>query len=296
MLEWSDLRYLVAVARTGSTAAAAQQLRVSQTTVARRISALEEALGVKLIERLQTGSRLTQTGQDLLPAAEQVEASVRAFTDAVEASRRRLAGVIRFTMPPEAVEDLVGNPVRIFMAQHPGVKVELLATPRLLDVAAGEADVALRAGSRPADPDLIVRKIVAVEWAGFCSPGYAEARGRLAGTEDFARHAVIGADGQLADAPPLRWLAGQTGFAYTASSIEAMCSLAKAGVGVAMLPLTYGEAQQGLVRCLDPVAEMAADAWLVTRDEARSRPVVRAFIDFIVAHVSAANRTTRVPA
>jgi len=293
MLEWSDLRYFVWVARTGSTAAAAQETRVSQTTVARRISALEDALGVKLIERLQSGSRLTQTGQDLLPAAEQVDAAVRAFTDAVDASQRRLAGVIRFTLPPEAVQDLVSNPVRIFMAQHPGVKIELLATEKLLDIAAGEADVALRAGSRPTDPDLIVRKIVAVEWAGFCSPDYTAAQAPLAGPQDLRDHPVIGADGPLADAPPLRWLAGQTAFAYVGSSIETMSNFAKAGVGVVMLPLTYGEAQSGLVRCLDPVPEMNASAWIVTRDDVRRRPAVRAFIDFIVAHVAAVTRTTQ---
>jgi DNA-binding transcriptional LysR family regulator len=286
MLEWSDLRYFIAVAQTGSTAAAAQALRVSQTTVARRVSALEAVLGVKLIERLQTGSRLTPTGEDLLPAAEQVEVAVRGVLDAAQASQRRLAGVIRFTMPPEAVQEMVSNPVRLFMEQHPGVRIELLADQRKLDIAAGEADVALRAGNRPTDPELIVRKLFSVPWAGYCSPGYRETHGPLCGAQDIARHAVIGADGPLAAAPPLVWLAGQTDFAFKGPTIQTMANFAMAGVGVVMLPVTYGDHQPGLVRCLEPVPEMTDNTWIVTRDDVRRRPVVRAFIDFIVAHAS----------
>ena len=93
-----------------------------------------------------------------------VEAEIEAFAGSVEAARRRLAGVIRFTMPPEAVEDLMSNPIRLFMAQHPAVKIEVLATHSFLDIAAGDADIALRAGRMPTNPALIVRKAANIEW------------------------------------------------------------------------------------------------------------------------------------
>ena len=70
MLDWNDLRYFLTVARDGSTLAAARELRVSQTTVARRIAALEEALGVRLFEKRQAGYSLTPDGQSLLGRAE----------------------------------------------------------------------------------------------------------------------------------------------------------------------------------------------------------------------------------
>ena len=71
-VDWNDLTYFLAVARDGSTLAAAKTLRVSQTTVARRIAVLEEALGLSLFHRRQAGYALTPTGEDLLGRAEQV--------------------------------------------------------------------------------------------------------------------------------------------------------------------------------------------------------------------------------
>ncbi len=286
MFEWSDLRFFVAVAKAGSTAAAAQATRVSQTTVARRISALEAALHMKLIERTQTGSRLTDAGLELQSAAEQVEAAVAAFSSSVETARRRLAGAIRFTMPPEAVQELMSHPIRQFMQHYPNVRIEVLATHAFLDIATGEADIALRAGGRPTNPDLIVRKISSIEWACFCSPQYADAHPPLHGPEDLANHTVIGPEGQLAGAAPMRWLATQASFTYMGATLPIMASFARAGLGITMLPTTYDDAKRGLVRCLGPLPEMNDTLWIVTRDDVRRRPAVRAFIDFLVAHLA----------
>jgi len=287
MFEWSDLRYFLAVARTGSTAAAAQDTRASQTTVARRISALEEALRLKLIERTQTGSRLTEAGEQLRVAAARVEAEIEAFAGSVEAARRRLAGVIRFTMPPEAVEDLMSNPIRLFMAQHPAVKIEVLATHAFLDIAAGDADIALRAGRMPTNPALIVRKAANIEWTWFCSPDYLARRPPQTDLEDISKHPVIGAEGQIAGAAPMRWLADQTSFAYTGATLDAMASFARAGLGIVMLPVISLVAKAGLVPFHAPLPDVSDTMWIVTRDDVRRQPAVRAFIDFMVAHLAA---------
>src|SRR6476620_5255681 len=85
VLDWNDLRFFLAVANSGSTLAAGRALRVSQTTVARRIAALEEAAGVKLFDRRQAGYTLTSDGEALLPHAVRVEGAVRGFTDAAAA-------------------------------------------------------------------------------------------------------------------------------------------------------------------------------------------------------------------
>ena len=91
-MDWNDLRYFLAVAREGSTLAAGRALRVSQTTVARRIAALEEALGFPLFEKRQSGYALTPLGSDLLSRAEQVEMAAMSFTEAAAAQSRDLSG------------------------------------------------------------------------------------------------------------------------------------------------------------------------------------------------------------
>ena len=109
MLDWNDLRYFLAVAREGSTLAAARSLRVSQTTVARRISALEEAIGVRLFEKRQAGYSPTTAGHELVRLAEQVEVSVTGFTDAANAQSRELRGAVKLTTEEAAIHAACRN-------------------------------------------------------------------------------------------------------------------------------------------------------------------------------------------
>lgn len=286
MIEWGDLRYLLAVGRTGSTLAAARLTGASQSTVARRLTALETALELKLFERMQDGSRLTAQGEALMQKALAVEAAFQDFEEAAQTARRKLSGVIRFTMAPEGADGMVTAPLAAFMRQHPDVRVEMLATEDFLDVAAGEADIALRAGPKPQDPNLIVRKIQEIPWACFASPEYIAEYGAPASPQDLARHLIVGPEGRMAQLPPMCWLTEQAGrYACHASSMNAMLSLARAGAGVALLPESYAAGYSGLVRCL-PAAVPPTDIWLVTRQDVRRTPHVRALIDFIYGHAA----------
>jgi molybdate transport repressor ModE-like protein len=105
MLCWNDLRFFLAVARTGSTLAGAKALKVSQTTAARRVAALEEALGLQLFERRQAGYALTPAGEALVAQAEGVERAAGAFAEVAAAQARDASGSCgsprsRFMQPP----------------------------------------------------------------------------------------------------------------------------------------------------------------------------------------------------
>lgn len=286
MIEWGDLRYLLAVGRTGSTLAAARLTGASQSTVARRLTALETALELKLFERLQDGSRLTSQGQAMMEKAAAVEAAFQAFEEAAQLARRRLSGVIRFTMTPEGGDPVVTAPLTAFMRQHPDVRIEMLATEEFLDVAAGEADIALRSGPPPEDPNLIVRKIQEVSWGCYASPAYIAEHGAPATPAQLASHLVVRPEGRLAQLPAMQWLEAQGGrHAFQASSVSAIMGLAKAGAGVAVLPDPYAASQPDLVRCM-AVEVPATEIWLVTRQDVRRTPHVRALIDFIYGHAA----------
>jgi DNA-binding transcriptional LysR family regulator len=296
MFEWDDIRYFLAVARSGSTLAAAGVTGSSQSTVTRRLAALETALDLKLFERLQSGSRLTDQGRALLALAEEADTAMAALGEAAAAARRQLSGVIRFTMAPEGADPIITEPITQFMRRHPGVKIELLLTDEFLDVAAGQADVALRAGPRPTDPELVVRKIVDMVWSGYASPRYLEQHGMPAGYDDLAAHEVIGGEGQLAETPALRWLAGKVErFSLQASSLRGLIGFARAGAGIAMIPDRHGSDQPDLVRCLPLVPEVPTSVWVVTRQDVRRTPHVRAFIDFLTGHMTALARAWPVP-
>jgi molybdate transport repressor ModE-like protein len=98
MFDWNDVKALLAVARGGSTAAAARELGVNQTTVARRLEALERDLGVRLVERHQAGASLTEAGRALVADAEAMERAALAMRKTVESHQRGVSGTLRVTM------------------------------------------------------------------------------------------------------------------------------------------------------------------------------------------------------
>ena len=103
MLDWNDLRYFLAVAREGSTLAAGRALRTSQTTVARRVAALERALGLPLFEKRQAGYVLTPAGEELIGRATQVESSAKAFSEAATALAAKAGLNGTYTRPAIAI-------------------------------------------------------------------------------------------------------------------------------------------------------------------------------------------------
>lgn len=176
-MDWNDLRYVAAVSSTGSTLAAAQQLRVSQPTVARRITALEASLGLSLFERHASGYRLTKTGAALLPAIVDVEKAVGAVALAAERQRRRLSGTIRLSAPSVVVELYVAPALTRFRSLYPELQVEILSADRPVDLERGEADVAIQVGARPTEGRLVARRLATDPLALICGRGYAEAKG-----------------------------------------------------------------------------------------------------------------------
>src|SRR6185436_9239542 len=98
MLDWNDLRHFLAVARTGSTLAAGKSLRVSQTTAARRVAALEAELELTLFERRPAGYRLTPAGEALVAQAEAMEAAAGQFADAAATQSREASGTVKLTV------------------------------------------------------------------------------------------------------------------------------------------------------------------------------------------------------
>lgn len=287
MFDWGDIRFLLAVARTGSSLAAASEVGTSQSTVTRRIDALEAALGLKLFERRAQGYFLTDQGHGLVDLASAAEQAMLRIAEASEAAKRQLAGRIRFAVPPNGGDPAIIGPVVEFMRQHPGVIVELVPGGEFADIAAGSADIAFRAGPRPADPDLIARKIGEVVWQPCSSREYAATHEMPSSLDDLRGHRIIGAEGQLAHARPfVRFhdLVGQC--ELRGVSIEALLGYVRVGAGITILPEATIAANEDIIALLPPLDEAPSETWIITRDDLRKTPHMRAFLDFIVAHLS----------
>jgi DNA-binding transcriptional LysR family regulator len=212
MFDWNDLRHFLAVARHGSTLAAAKALNVNQSTVHRRLDELEKRLGRQLVVRQPTGYKLTELGQNIVMYAERVEEAVQAFERRLAASDTELAGTVRVTCPEVLGLRLMRSQlIQIFNGRFPGLRVEIIVSDKYLDLAKGEADIAFRAcAPMPTDPTLFGRKIAPSPWAVYASKGYVERHGGVGQSEEINRHPVIHFEDSMRDHPAARWLHSDT--------------------------------------------------------------------------------------
>ena len=285
VFDWNDLKHFLAVARHGSTTAAAKILGLSQSTVHRRLAELERRIGRRLVHRHPTGYRLTTLGEDLLPHAECIEEAVTAFERRLAASDQDLTGTIRVACAELLVYRITKSPLLdIFCARYPHLRVEFVMGDRYFDLSKGEADIAIRTGA-PVDNDLVGRKIADLSWAVYASRSYVERHGRPKSAADLNAHSVIEFDGPLADRRPAQWLkdvAANAAVAARNSSMPGLIYAVKSGVGLAPLPMPLGNAESDLMCVLGPIPELESGWYLLVHPDLRRTPRVAAFFDFVI--------------
>jgi DNA-binding transcriptional LysR family regulator len=274
---WSDLQVLLALHRHGSFLGAGKVLGISTSTTARRIEALETALGRPLVRRTNEGTLLEPDTLPLLQLAEQIELGLRAF----HRDEDKLSGVVRISL-----SDGFLQPVTQCICQlrriHPGLRVELISEPRRVDLERREADIGLRIG-RTSSKALVERHLGVVSRGLYAAPSYIERRLRTNQVKmcELARHDIIGWEGPAAKLPPLNWLEEQgiKKFVFRANSYFAILEAARQGQGIALLAGSL----PGLVRLESDAAPPSLSAYMVYHRDVRRVPRVKLVIDAIIA-------------
>jgi len=141
---WDDLRYVLAVARTGSLAGAARSLGVNHTTVLRRVDAFEKTLGLRLFERLPAGYILTAGGEELIAAARHIHGTVAMLERKLAGQDLRLSGVVRVTTTDTLMSSILPEILAEFRASHSRIQVETAVSNLMLNLTKRDADVAVR--------------------------------------------------------------------------------------------------------------------------------------------------------
>jgi DNA-binding transcriptional LysR family regulator len=290
MMDWNDLRYFLAVAHEGSTLRASRTLRTSQTTVARRIAALEEALGVALFDKRQAGYVITPAGEELLARAQQVETSAQSFFEAASGLARDKGGAVKLTMEEIFATALIAPWLRELHELHPEIHIELDTSAGLRDLGAGEADVALRSTSRAQPSGTVGRQICEDNWTFFCSREYGEKHGVPGTVAELAGHPLIGGGGGNLSRHYEAYLETMgllDKVIMRPDTSTGLMTAVRAGVGVAVLPCIVADADPGFIRCLAPRTDHGRILWLVTHERIRRAPKIRNVIEFLYAKLKA---------
>lgn len=272
-MNWDDLRHFSALASTGSLSAASRLLGVEHATVARRVTSLEEHLGVQLIDRRARRWKLTSEGERIAAIADRMETEVQAVRRAAEGARSELSGTIAISAPPALTQAFLTAPLVGLQTRHPGLTIKIIGEARTASLDRGEADIAIRL-SRPEDGDLMITKLGQMDFRLYASPDY------LASTKDEAWR-FIGYDGPAARAPQqaaIEQFAGARPFAFYASSLEIQQAAARCGGGITALPDFMARSDVGLV-LVAPEVLVSRDIWFVVHNDLRRSRPVKAILD-----------------
>lgn len=275
-LDWNDVRYALAVARSGSLAAAARALAVNQTTVARRLRVLESAVGTPLFERLKGQFAPTPAGEALMERGLRIEQEIAALRHLGTDNEAQVCGVVRLTAVEAVVSHYLARHLAELRARHPGLAVELIASSRSLDLSRREADLAIRL-ARPQSGDFVVRRLASLAY-GVYGAGSAPAE------DGWGDCHWLAYEHSLAHVPEMRWLVERVDserIVLRCNNMDALATAVIDGLGLAVLPRLVGNRHTAL-RCLSgeqPV--LSREIWLVIPRELRHVPRIRAVGDWL---------------
>jgi DNA-binding transcriptional LysR family regulator len=287
MLDWDDLKTFLAIARHGTLSAAARSLKVSQTTMGRRLDHLHGRAGATLLERTPSGYRLTPTGAAILGEVERMEDAALSLERTITGEDRRLEGLVRVTTVDALAAHILTPGLAALQAAHPGIVVEVITDNRSLSLARREADIAVRLGRFDAH-ETVVRKIGEMAFAVYGAPSYLDS----AGLPDLANgapgHRIVRVQDDLLDTPDGRWFAERTTQAVPAllaNSREVQLHAVVAGLGLGHLPCYLAAPAAALTR-LDTGAVLTREIWMGVHRDTRHAPRIVAVQEAIVLAIA----------
>ncbi len=302
-VDWDDQRVFLAVLETGSLSGAARQLAVAQPTVRARLETLERALRTVLFTRSARGLVPTEQARALGDIARAMARASDAFVRAASALPGEVAGVVRLSVAEFVGVEVLPPMLARLRQRYPRLLVELVLSNALADLLDQEVDIAVRM-SPPRQEALVARKVAAIPLGLFAHVDYLARRGQPATPEDLADHDLIGPDRAPAD---LSFVATHfpgldpDRFVVRTDSHPAQLAAARAGLGIAIVQRPVGLADPVLRPVLPHLAFGHLDTWIVTHENLRDLPRVRAvfeclaeaFQQFAQAHDPARERLPR---
>jgi len=272
-INWNDLSYVLAVGRTGTLPGAARVLGVNETTVGRRLTAIEQMLGVQLFDKVQGGKLLpTKAGLTAIGHAELMEQQVLDLRNDIAGGDTQVAGTVRLTAVPILVNRLLVPASRELLDRNPQLHVEIVADFRDLSLTKREADIALRlaAPGKDAGNAVLARKIGLLSYDVFAAASL--------DAESVARLPWITYESAMNHIPQARWLSEEidrgmepvAGFSF--NDAEGLMHAVRAGLGKSLLPSIIANADSQLQRVVSASSNErhCREVWVLTHPDQRS--------------------------
>jgi len=285
-MNWDDVRIFLAIARHGQILGAARSLGLNHATVARRLTALEESLGARLVHRRTTGTELTTEGERFMAHAEVMESASLAATEAA-GSDSVVEGIVRIGAPDGFGVGFLAPRIGGLVERHPGLRVELVPVPRTFSLSRREADIAVTL-ERPREGRLIARKLTDYRLGLYASRAYLARHGTPRDVPELARHRLIGYVGDLLFTASLDYTAEfLTAWQSTVAVSSAMgqTEAVRGGAGIGILHGFMARRDKELVPVL-PERTVMRSYWTVVHEDLRAIRRVALVSDFLTEIVT----------
>lgn len=285
---WDDLRFFLAVARSGTLTAAAVQTGTEHTTVGRRIQALEEGLNARLFHRSNLGYALTEAGQGLLATAEAMESAFVAAASVADGATRNIAGIVRIGAPDGFGSVFLTPRMDRLTRAHPKLEIETFATSRIFDLSKREADIVISLSS-PKQSRLVARRLTDYRLFVYGARAYLDAAQPIRTPSDLGQHPFIGYIEEMLFARELNYLA-EIGTGLKArirsTNLLAQVQATLAGAGLCVLPHFIASAHPTLVAVLPERASLTRAFHMHIHEDHRNAAHIREVAAFIAKEVA----------
>lgn len=279
--DWDDVRFFLAVAKTGSFSAAATQLNTKQTTVGRRIQALERRLGAKLFDRHRHGMEVTPAARGVLVQAESMLSNATSIERHLAGLDREMSGVVRIASTEGIAAHWLVPRLGELRRTHPDIIVQVIASDQVLDLATRQADLAIRF-FRPTSNQLVAARVGQFNMSIFAAPSYIEQYGLPQKLEDLREHHIV--DHTVLHALPAMkpWtevVERSVSVVLRTNSSYAAMEAVSVGYGISVFP-DYVAKMSNLVPA--PIdLKIVRDVWLVSHEETNKGARIRTVIDYV---------------
>ncbi|WP_106752009.1 LysR family transcriptional regulator [Pannonibacter carbonis] len=281
-MDWDDIRVFLAIARSGQILGAARRLGLNHATVARRLTALEEALKTPLVERGTTGCSLTVAGERFLQSAERMEAEFQAARSDLTDTEIDVSGTVRIGAPDGFGVAFLAPRLGELTARHPGLTIQLVPVPRSFSLSRREADIAVTI-DRPDTGRLVAAKLVDYALGLYASRAYVERRGLPGQTSELRDHDLVGYVEDLLYSPSLNYgaeIVRDWSARFEIASALGQTEAVRSGAGIGILHAFIARKDPTLVPVL-PQIRLTRAYWMVTHESSRPLRHVAAVQDFL---------------
>lgn len=275
---WDHIRFFLALAEHGTLSSAAKSLDVSHSTVQRRVRSFEEELQTQLFDHTTQGYALTAAGESLFAEALKMRVTMEAISREITGVDKKIEGEVSITSTDTLTSFVIPAIVASIQADYPSLRFVVRTENSLSNISHRESDIAIRTGLQPPE-NLIGRKVGEIRFAMGAAPAYIERHALSAFPEDVTDYSFVLLDESFAHTSFYQWfnkrLQGKARNITLTSSFIAAAALAKAGVGITLLPHYIIDQEDHLVELKVDENLPTSDLWVLSHVDLRDVEKIR---------------------